>query len=136
MDEAVRNFVNFTGARPDQAKYYLCKARGDLEVAAGYYFDEITSKVTIQEELAKPRPAKQINGIMEEEYMSNLETIDPHQRARQPPSTTRHLSQSRIVDIRDDENSEVDVESGLNTGMMSDISKPNAFDMIDQGSEP
>jgi SNF2 family DNA or RNA helicase len=40
LEKYTREFMQITGAREDQAKYYIVKSRGDIERAMNYYFDE------------------------------------------------------------------------------------------------
>jgi hypothetical protein len=40
LEKYTEEFMQITGAREDQAKYYIVKSRGDMELAMNYFFDE------------------------------------------------------------------------------------------------
>jgi hypothetical protein len=134
MDEAVKSFVNFTGARPDQAKYYLCKAKGDIEMAAGFYFDEITAKAAFQEQVTKVKPSRSLNQSMDEESRQPNQPVNAKEPSRSPlNSQALNRASSQYAGQNDEAMSEFSIEMETFSQRVSNESKKNAFEVISKG---
>lgn len=136
MDEAVKTFVSFTGARSDQAKYYLCKSKGNIEVAVGYYFDEITSKAAFQEQIAKPKTPRAVNQPMDEEIrVSNTPASVGSRVDRSSHYLAEEVSQGVSLGRRQEPSmSSRNMESSFTEEQVADQSRRNAFEVINMGT--
>lgn len=136
MDEAVRNFLDLTGARPDQAKYYICKTRGDLETAINFYYEEIATKTNFLDEKYKNKPPLAAQTQMVEARRINQETVGASQIRQISESIRSEENRPRNQNIEEERDSIAHEESlpGGARRLGSENSR-NAFQMIDQGRD-
>jgi hypothetical protein len=135
MEEQVKNFVSFTGARPDQAKYYIIKAKGDLDIATNFYYDEILSKAAFEEEKNKPRVPCPISQPMDEERISENRPANFNNLTREGASRDLEpLENSRFVNnMADSSAMESSPPAGSQVRPLS-LGTKNAFDAMNKGT--